>query len=177
MPSCIYQSASAPCATGVDIPSFKTLRGSTGLSCTCQLPSACNLGTTLPAQNARAPILLQALEALRKLKNEKAADVKLLTLEKTNLNTLKDNAARLREDVRAGEEALKEKEGHRRHLQEEMKVSGSTGDTLGLFWGVPQGGWRSAEGTCQAQIRVSCDALGRCLCTCAAGTGADKGCW
>ena len=72
------------------------------------------------------------MEALRKLKNEKAADVKLLTLEKTNLSTLKDNAARLREDVRAGEEALKEKEGHRRRLQDEMKVGGCVGDVLGV---------------------------------------------
>ena len=109
------------------------------------------------------------MEALRKLKNEKAADVKLLTLEKTNLNTLKDNAARLREDVRAGEEALKEKEGHRRHLQEEMKVSGGVGSAIGAM--------RSAEGAFPAEIRVSRGAQGFCLYTSAAGTGADQGCW
>ena len=89
------------------------------------MPAATCMQTRHGVASRAAPstLLLQALEALRKLKNEKAADVKLLTLEKTNLNTLKDTAARFRDDVRTQGEALEEKEGHRRHLQEEMKVS------------------------------------------------------
>lgn len=142
------------------------------------MPAATCMQTRHGVASRAAPstLLLQALEALRKLKNEKAADVKLLTLEKTNLNTLKDTAARFRDDVRTQGEALEEKEGHRRHLQEEMKVSEGVDDILGVASATSQP-VGSAEGALQADIGLSSGAQGSRLDTGAAGTGADTGCW
>ena len=63
---------------------------------------------------------MQALEALRKLRTEKMAEVKEFRLRLDHLRTHKDNAARLRRDVEEGETQERKLLDHIRAVEEQL---------------------------------------------------------
>ena len=64
--------------------------------------------------------MVQALEALRKLRTEKMAEVKEFRLRLDHLRTLKDTAARLRKDADAGERQEAEHADTIRHIDAKL---------------------------------------------------------
>ena len=63
---------------------------------------------------------MQALEALRKLRTEKMAEVKEFRLRLDHLRTHKDTAARLRKDAAAGERQEAEHADTIRHIDAQL---------------------------------------------------------
>ena len=68
----------------------------------------------------RPQLAVQALEALRKLRTEKMAEVKEFKLRLEHLRTHKDNAARLRKEVQDGEAQERKLLDHIRAIEEQL---------------------------------------------------------